>query len=328
MALPVVEKTYEISANNAIPTQGQLAHSQESMFLIKKEFVNFTNNPWVTKGSSDGTASAPVGDDVDRWVTSANLVWSTGNHSWIVLERVDGAQLLLDLDKSSSDQVFAYWSASAGFTGGTISVRPTATDEIEIVTHASGYWNGDTPATPNQHVIHLWHSSDGLISRVAICTGGFFVAHWRFETLKSPRAGHTNNPTIATITGSSSQTAELGLSTYEDNGVIFTEKDGTGTPYLLRSGGLAISGPHYTAASFASVVEEWDSELFCVEEHFVSFDVGARGPKGQSFDNWFGQYQVASTGDTFPNNPAAREFVMLGVLIWPWTGDATIPQVA
>lgn len=336
-AVPALSKAYEISVNNVVPTQAELAFHQEMLFGIKEAMINFATLPWTVIASSDSL----VADANDNWNVQADLVWATGAHSWIVLQRgAGGGQFLIDLDYSSTqpEKAQTRWSPSAGFTGGTTTVMPTATDEIDISTFngISDEWSGNNSPTPPQNVWHFWHSTDGLVDRLAICHAGKAHSFWFFDEIKNPRTAHTNNPTAVGIAAQLSPTAAEftsgSLRSAGTSSLLVTEKDGTGTRYrlgmLMLGGSGSSSQPLMDDVSDTNVVEEWDNQTYADELHLFNIDTGSRGPKGSLYDCWFAQHQIASTGDTMPGSPTVREFVVMGPFVMPWTNDATIPQVS
>jgi len=99
---------------------------QYFMYNLKDTLV--TNCGAVVVSSSDSS----VADASDNWGSAADLIWSTGAHSWIVLQLdsvFSGFQICIDLSESSYKNEAIVLTSAAGFTGGTTSARPTATDE-------------------------------------------------------------------------------------------------------------------------------------------------------------------------------------------------------
>lgn len=95
----------------------------------------------VTRGlatvlqSCNGSTVGTTDDGVNRWAARADIVRNTpGNaHSWTKLLLTGGlGQLVIDMDNTLDGSGSVYWSESAGFTGGTTTARPTATDEDQI----------------------------------------------------------------------------------------------------------------------------------------------------------------------------------------------------
>lgn len=80
----------------------------------------------------------------------------------------------------------------------------------------------------------------------------------------------------------------------------------------------------WIVSTSAAVAEETDGELNVLDIPVISETVGARGPKGKLIDIWWNQYQLFNHGDTSPSNPLTKNFVHVGPLCMPWTGDSTV----
>jgi hypothetical protein len=330
MALPSLLKTWELDINQVQISEvgNELVFHQKILLAVKNLFIGFANNPWTVAGSSNSVAAGM--DAVDRWAVFGNLVWDSGAsaHGWIVLERVDGVQICWDLNYGNtlSEHCDVYMSAGGNYTGGSTTAKPTATDEANINLGVDpAHWLGNQATVPTgDHRYHVWHSTDGLVTRVVFFKAGTPHTIWRFETFQNPRSGHT----IAVGCGIYSQNLAncLTVTLQEDNDQLVTRYgaiDG-----VIWVTGVGRTSLNLTEMASAAVAEEIDSELWLTEVGYISDTVGLRGPKGQAFDMWWGQYQVASSGDTFPNNAAARDFVQFGCFVFPWTGDATVPLTA
>lgn len=329
MPLPILEKTYQLSVNNVVPTQLELPFHQELIHGIKEAFIGFATLPMTVIGSSDSLAASM--DGTDRWIVKTDLVWGTGAHAWIVLQQgAGGAQICIDLNTSGASQPErgdVMLSPGGNFTGGSTTARPTAVDEVEMTKGA--YLAGNQTGTPLQNTFHVWHSTDGLIDRVAIFKTGNMHTVWRVEPIENTRVAHTNNPTLGVVTGASNSSADITLTNLRSAAYSpATEKDGTGIPLDLITATLGGTSFISFLEQLPTIAEEWDNEFFALEEHFISIVVGSRGPKGSAIDSWLGQTAIYASGDTFPVSTTVREFVAIGPWIWPWTGDATIPQVS
>lgn len=330
MGALVNEKTWQLDVDNLIAFPSVIQMHQDLIFAIKNALVSFATLPWTVISSSDSiTAGAS-----DKWLTSANMIWANAPtaHAWIVLQQgAGGGQLCIDLDNLSGIlgiRLKAIWSPGGNFTGGTVNARPTATDEIDCMRDAQNYWAANQAIVSTQNILHVWHSTDGLVTRIGICRSGAMHTTWRFEAIKDPRTAHTNNPTVVGVVVATNGAADVSLAQMRNPG-MYTEKDGTGlrvdVNFLCTSDG--VSGGPLPLGSVGSVVEEWDSETYPLEEHLSSSTVGARGPKGGTYDSWLGQTQVMDTGDTMPVSATNREWAMFGPFIWPWTNGATAPVV-
>jgi len=166
MALPTLEKTWQILPNQQVGViTGGLQEAVKYMLLgVKDRLVDVPLGAWTVVGSSDSSSANLTGTDL--WVDKDDLVWDTaGNaHSWMVLRNTAIAtnfEICIDLSQAASDfdnLTFVY-SHTAGFTGGTITARPTATDEF-VVGSATDWGVGDISSTAGfaNVIYHIWNS--------------------------------------------------------------------------------------------------------------------------------------------------------------------------
>lgn len=324
MALPTLLKTWQFDVNNAEASAAEGTFYPLLMFNLKEAMINFATLPWVVKGSSDSVAAGM--DDVDRWIDTGDIVWNSGNHSWIVLENAGGAQICWANDFSTNyiEDSFIFFSPSAGFTGGSISARPTATDEFDARTGSdiSWWWSGQT-GTVGDNVWHMLHSTDGKETRIIGFRANVPHTVIMIGEVQDARAAHTNPFYCGWYTMN-----------YTTDAAAITNIGATSQRYSAYHAGefgmtLASPGLHFTgyvgAHSSGGIAEELDSELPFFETMFWSLTVGFRGVKGKPADVWWGYHQVAVDGDTYPDNALLRDFFQVGALIFPWTGDATVP---
>jgi len=128
-------------------------------------------------GSSNGTTSNMSGTDLwTNTFSAANLPMANDgtDHAWFVVALPAGicsvaggkgpAYFLIDLDEfggAGADQCGLYLSF-AGFTGGSITNRPTATDEVKITTNGSSQTIQNTSAfTTDARYMSLTFAQDG-----------------------------------------------------------------------------------------------------------------------------------------------------------------------
>lgn len=95
---------------------------------------------WTCVGSSNGATAAAL-DGVNRWTGGYTTLVTANNtasaRSWIVFSKTDfissNFQILIDMVWSgTASSIKIVLSESAGFTGGSIFARPTATDEVDM----------------------------------------------------------------------------------------------------------------------------------------------------------------------------------------------------
>lgn len=317
MALPTLTKTWQFNVNNAISALGSaLADNRRLLRSIKNAMVGFGTNPWQVRYSCDSSTAGTAGDGVDRWAADANLVWATAGtaHSWIVLRQTGIAtnfEILISCESSAPNGQIATIavSFSAGFTGGSTTARPTATDEQVMLSAAN--WSGNN--TDQATRWSVMQSTDGQCTRVIICVAGSVTAYWLFEKPANPTTGWSN-PSVSFVVQATPTTIALCAS----GATLGKMRNGstTGNVVLLCEGNRSFVIPDDTV--YGNIANEIDSSWPMVPIAFESYTVGVRGRHGTLQDMWFGSTSI-STGDTYPND-SSNQFVQFGNLILPWNG--------
>lgn len=167
-----------------------LASNQKRLRKMTDVLQSFATVGWTCVGSCNGTGGAgsftapasPWSTNTSKWTADSSLVWAVpgSNHSWIVLKQAAftagnaGLQLCIDLSNGVSNNLTAMVSASAGFTGGSATARPTATDETPIVNNTS--WFNASASTLLDARLNVMMSNDGLCTRVLWYEGGTAAA--------------------------------------------------------------------------------------------------------------------------------------------------------
>ncbi|HSX21505.1 MAG TPA: hypothetical protein VLE97_01870 [Gaiellaceae bacterium] len=317
MALPTLTKTWQFNVNNAIVALGSsLADNRRLLRSIKNAMVGFTTNPWTMRYSCDSVTAGTAGDGVDRWTADANLVWANAGsaHSWAVIRQTGIAtnfELLLSCETAAGlGQILtAYISFSAGFTGGTTTARPTATDEQVLISAAN--WSGVSTDVASRWSV--MQSTDGQCTRVIIASAGAATAYWLLEKPANPTTGWSNPsislmiqnvPVFSTLCAAASTAAKMRNGSTTGNVVFLCEGNNTN---LIPAD-----------TTFGTVANEIDSSWPMTPIAVASYTVGVRGRHGTLQDLWFGQASIA-TADTYPND-ASNQFVQFGCLIFPWNG--------
>lgn len=182
MALPKLKKLWTIDENIVgASSQSLLECHQRTLFQLKESLVNLPS-PWSVSASSDSSTASST----DNWSSFSNLVWSTTNFSWIVLKHPRWPlEVLISLNNSSSSLASFYLSYGGLFSGGSISSRPTAADEI--VVGESIRWIGTDTSSFNSW-IHTWQSKDGYGSNmilIATSEGQGKGMFWSFDEVDS-----------------------------------------------------------------------------------------------------------------------------------------------
>jgi len=180
--------------------------NREMLLRIKNRLVSSCGA--VVVSSSDGTTA----DASDNWSVYTDLVFNTSGsaHSWIVLQFDSihsGYQICIDCNETAvtTEQCTALMSGAAGFTGGTTTNRPTATDEITLINGT--YWGGWTIAdsSSSRRAWSLITSSDNTVVFVLTHFTNSPLGFWIFAKPAGAPAGNST-PGIAYMIGQSGPT--------------------------------------------------------------------------------------------------------------------------
>lgn len=318
MPLPTLDKTHEFTRTGAVSTVNQqftatgtlLTDCQAIVFAWIRAMFNFTTAPWTCTGSSNGTGTGAL-DAVNRWATSANLIWAAAgsNHSWIVLKSAGiglagGLQLCIDLSNASGATMTVVVSPIAGFIGGTATARPTATDEKVILSNAS--WKG---ASSVNGVLHVSHTTDDEVVNAhfwetSVCTFWFHASK-----PKNPITGWTK-PSVYWFE----------RSTPFNTSAHYTSAGGSG--YISAAVTFSITGECVNGSLIEvtmSFADDTTLEWPFGPMGLYTATASNRGRKGQLFDMWWGSTSNSSA-DNYPND-GSKQFVQFGHVILPWNGS-------
>jgi hypothetical protein len=326
MALPTLLKSWQFNVNQQIGSWSTaLAANQSAMQTIKLSLKGFSLSPWTVWGSCNGRVSTPSfgnGDGVDYWVSPAtDILWAaSGNHSWIVLRQAGlGAKsaICIDLLSASSWLATIVFSPSAGFgatnggTDGTSSARPTATDEVVLL--SAGAWGGYNGVYTWR--LHVMQSTQGECTRVAMMRNGASVGLWMFDTVKNPVTGWTT-PVVGLVVGDS---ALANAATYANLSSALNTKGrmaGDACTYYMTYEAYGTTGLPSVVTSPDDDSGEWPLYPVGLVQ---SSSVKHRGRKGELFDFWWGPARPL-TGDTYPDD-ATRVLIQHGNTVHPWDGS-------
>lgn len=334
MALPTPTKTWEFDVNHA-----PITTTPELMFQMKNKLVGdgataFSNPPTV-KSSSDSVTA----DNTDRWLDAGDVVFEepAGAHSWIVFS-CDAVQPGLEVCWSCEDtsggnpQAWEiFYSDAAGFTGGTTTARPTATDEVVSYTGGSAAEiDGFSALATHPARLHVAQSSDGEVLRIWAYTDGVLLGWWELFRPGSP--------------------ASVWTQPWVGNNYWYKYNTGANAPQLTYAK-LALTVANYSV-SYAAGQTSWmkyTSEATGVAEEMIPLaqdnppnlqaadswtlsgmglygvTAGAVGPAGSAVDMWWAPYRVPD-GTHFPSD-GSREFVTIDNVVIPWPGGAQMAMV-
>lgn len=312
MALPTLTKTWQFNVDNAIAAQGSaLADNRRILRSIKDALIGFATNPWTMRYSCNSVTAGTAGDTTDRLTTDANFVWASAGtaHSWFVLRQTGVAtnfEVCISCESVSTNgvQLAIVISPSAGFTGGTTTARPTATDEFVVL---SGTWTAQATDTASRWSV--LQSTDGQCTRVWGAASGSINYVWILDKPANAVTGWSN-PSCGWAFGA---TPTLNNFTAY-NGKMRSGSTNGNVAMGCETAGNAII-PSDTV--IGTVANEIDGTWMALPIGISCNTVGIRGRHGTMQDLWFSQSPIP-TGDTYPD--VTNQFVEVFPLILPWNG--------
>ena len=337
MPLPNLMKTWVMSVNNVVTSSGEASpysvNFKNLIFEIKntmKTLLTGSGNEWTVVGSSNSVTSSM--DGVDRWLTVSNIVNSAGAHSWLVLKQdaiAANYQLLFDFNDSTVYYMSIKVSPTVGFSGGSASVAPTASDSIAVnnistpvmFNWANASWNDGI----NPMMFNVWASDDGQVTRIGVVHKGQITGLWFFEKPYNPISQWSSSSISATITPDPTPDNWF---TYTSNASRFVSRINNGSVAhrimaVLTRLGAYFSYPGSPLNSAAIPFYLFGYNTFTLEYEFVPLGlycttVGARGRQGNLVDVWLSHWTIPD-GATFPGDDT-RQFVKWGAFVLPWNG--------
>lgn len=316
-------KTWQLSVNQTVTAQGSgVATERRLLRTIKNLMIGFANSPWSVRGSSNGTTAGM--DQVDRWSSDGDIVKNSAGsaHSWIVLRQTGigtNFEACIDMNSGSTGLASVIVSPSAGFTGGSTTARPTATDESVLI--SSSQWSSAVDA---QHQIHAMQSTDGACFLLFVYRNTTNMCTcWVFQKPATLRVSGWTTPAISFAAGSTSTIAANASSLASGSG---TSGRLGSVNFAARWTGEGISGANalYALTGLADQANDFDSSWIVSPIGIASTTLNARGAPCALTDIWWAPTGLAD-GDTFPNSATNKRFLKLGPFVVPWTNDSTSP---
>lgn len=356
-------KAYVSNRNVAFPDVSSTTRITQSWaWLLKQMLLNATGSfdatwtdglthtlPAITvAGSSDGSTAGM--DLVDRWLstfTPGVLTMGAGGnaHAWIVLKFPSGicslaggkgpVYLCIDLDEANgaSTQYLSLVVSFSGFTGGSTTNRPTATDEILPKYGGTGTIVNDGNTVPRS--MHLTLAQDGTFFMVSSKNGTNHpeVGILMIETTQT-RPGHTRPLFIGHDYNSSASVFAMG-SGYWDQG------NGYGSGSMAgwnTTGGVKLAmnaaypylssiGPPMASSTWLAASDMEDGRFDDIPIPLIGMNTGQTQRTVVFPVDWaFGPYVNPSTVP-FPGTPepstGQTEAVLIGNTFMPFSGVPT-----
>lgn len=319
---PVLSKTWQFKVNQLMTSEGTSNLNRQKLLFELKEALQgkgfWTDNNgnattptgnWEVVGSSNGTTAALDGED--RILSASDFNMPDAGR-WIVLRQPSiSSNFEICIFSNTSSQVFI---SHTGFSGGTISARPTAPDEISRSSLL------DTNTISNK--LHFLKSSDGEMFKMLVCASGVLKMICCIEKPASSVTGWSNPSLVG------------GINTSNPSGVRFLSLSVLGTlsytgyyngsmTLLLTADGIhnGDSGPivnyMYGGNVFNNAITLFPLGLF-------STTSGKSGRHGTITDCW-ATLELLPDGTTFPSD-GSKQLVQFGTLVLPWNG--TTPELS
>ena len=338
MSLPTLAKTWQFNINQAYAAPGSVTNLNKTALLaLKNSLIGFASNPFTIGYSCNGSTAGTANDGVDRWAAIADVVFGNpgATHSWVVLKQpaiAAGFQILISASAEADSAGVAYAtqlaisiyvSRSAGFTGGSKTARPTATDEqtVKEIGGSTGRWGGIN-ATNLALRVHALMSTDGLCTRVFFASSGVVWGAFTLDAVSNTTDASWSPAWHARLHSKlSSGTFPQSLSTamyYAYDGAIFFNGTASTAALTAESRGGTF-GPDDNG--FAAMANDADGNWLFFPIGLVSATMGARGRLGTMIDIWWGSSAVPS-GDRY--DATSKSFAQLGPWIVPWDGSSAV----
>ena len=328
MALPTPEKTWQFAhiSNTLTGSQGDDAH--DFFLKFKTAAKTFGSQPLTVVGSSNGVSANMSGTDLLAAYSDFVHAVAGSPHSWVVLATAV-AQICFDFNRAPG--LFGVITldiitSSAGFSGGSINNRPTASDESVLLTNDS--WTGRLgtgSSTGGQIRGHIMLSDDGQCFRVVVANnntvGGFLLV----DKAGGAVSGWTD-PVISVFLGQ-------GYSDNTTNNLLEARIwISTLSTAIIHSRGPAGSMPLYACVEYvggldASIVERYNGANEISGEYpllavglFHGVTASQRGRHGHISDLWFTN-AILANGDTMPSD-GSKQFVIFGDVVFPSDGTS------
>jgi hypothetical protein len=265
-----------------------------------KTFLRTLKNDLITAGFSHvaSSDSISISTSTDLWDSDSDIVASVGDHSWIVLANSSissGLQICIDLGTSDLSRIRLYLSENA-YSGGSVSSKPTATNEVEV-TVGETYWTPQSTSYSRQY--NMFYSSDGQCVRVFFgYVGANAYGIFNVERIQNAPSW-VSFPVVAHVT----ITNPVRSSLYSYGVCNF---NGKRSP--ISYGGLVLSTYHIEDLAILNA-GDYGSNWPCSPVIVLGYSNAIQGIFGQLADLWHGVDDLASF-DYFPGDGSKAQVVM------------------
>lgn len=313
--LPTLQRRWQFRVNLDPGRSGTNDGDVGAMFCLIKKTLTELDAPWKVVSSSNGYAFGLAGLDCIRDAVDVHGGQVGAPHTWVVMAAPSLPGLYcLDFDSALTTSLTVTWSPGALFKGGTTVIRPGATDEIVLASHAPwlGEWRGFDGVPMRAHVM----ATDGA-TRIICASQNRVRSLMVFEVPTGATSGWID-PSVSLV---SAPRVEAEAGTYDalwDGSPARAQGPLgpmdlalTSEGYVAHGGEVVVLGRDHTMPSDDGYdivpIGLWHSEV-----------AGQRGHHGFLADTWWTS-SALSSGTTFPND-GTKQFVVFGDMLFPWNG--------
>ena len=330
MSTPVLIDTWHTRAEVSFPDTANLQQTQRSyLWCIKAALcdqlaggtTSGTRAPgsvWTVAGSSNGVAAGM--DGVDRWgatFTPANLVRAAEGtaHSWIVLQSpaAFGMWMLLNYNATSEGGA-GITLAPAAYTGGSVTAKPTATNETSIQQATVTSWNAQMSVESTFGVTYRFGFSVNQIGELnwwsnRISTG-LFNGFGAARTVKDRHPSDLWGLTGFTENTASSRGAGGPQVLFASNNAAMRSPN-----LATRVGNGGWTTPAFASTAFASTapIDVLRNEHIAIPIYGYTSDAGQSAWRGRLQDLYITGNPVV--GGSWPTMGAQQYMVVNGLLV-------------
>lgn len=299
-------------------------NGRQLFWQVKNKLIS--SGAWfvVQSYNAGGVLPAP---GLDTWASYTDLKGTGGggvNDSWILLQNTyNGTQICFQVSVTfgwfSAYQVF---DPKGGFSGGTISARPTSSTEISLGDISI---LGQGPAGNPQFYAILWIAPDGTYTRQAYIYGGHCKNFIQFDQLNTTPDGWTANWLAGWFNwGSLDYTSVSNLPTAnafqlaQGSGGTFKDVLTPGPDTVTQcEGSLEWVSNAGSIPNINSVANGFSNQYIWIDPMGISKRSGVssvNGFWGYTKDQWF----TPSAFNDFDTMGDHSDFIMLGQMVVQW----------
>lgn len=349
MTLYAFKKTWEISPNNALAAQADVATTNKNallnMFNALTGAGSYNLNGNTGAGTfawydvTGGTVSSPANFAAVRYSCNGTAVSSLGvnnittpshivgaaaasPHTWIILDfAVAQVEVMIAIDSANSSLSLAtvvmapYGVTGNRFAAGTTTANPSTPVGAQVVQSVSA-WGGSSSVNAAIK-IHVWKSSDGEVFEFATCNGGKFNTLFRVE---KPIVSSTawTFPCVVYFKGAAANTSVCTVALLHSAANLCAYAAGAAVLFGLSIPYLAGTNACTAQTAVNGVSAAWDM----YKQGICKATAPAQGMHGELNDVWWCSSTLVAGNISAASSPyAAGRLACIGDQLRPWVAE-------